>query len=201
MVLGIADRVHAAYRAHGARRRAQPGGGRVRRRRAAPRRVRRLRHLPRDAARAAWAPIIVEASIRFSYAILLATSLRLLGLGAGPPTPDWGLMINEALPFPRPSAVARRDAGGGDRQRAVVGANLVGEGHPGGAGAAPRVWSRHERPPAPAPGGDVLTGPRPPGCLPDARRAGAGGQGVSFAIAPADACCRWSASRARAEAR
>jgi peptide/nickel transport system permease protein len=47
----------------------------------------------------AWALIIVEATIRFAYAILLATSLGFLGLGAQPPAPDWGLMINEALPF------------------------------------------------------------------------------------------------------
>jgi peptide/nickel transport system permease protein len=75
----------------------------------------------------AWGPIIVETTIRFSYAILLATSLGFLGLGAGPPTPDWGLMINEALPFLDQApwlavlpAVAISSA--------VVGANLVGEG-------------------------------------------------------------------------
>jgi peptide/nickel transport system permease protein len=42
------------------------------------------------------APLIVEASIRMGFAILLATSLSFLGLGASPPSPDWGLMINEA---------------------------------------------------------------------------------------------------------
>lgn len=42
------------------------------------------------------APLIVEASIRMGFAILLATSLSFLGLGASPPAPDWGLMINEA---------------------------------------------------------------------------------------------------------
>ncbi len=44
------------------------------------------------------APLIVEASIRMGFAILLATSLSFLGLGVSPPTPDWGLMINEARP-------------------------------------------------------------------------------------------------------
>ena len=75
----------------------------------------------------AWGPIIVESSIRFSYAILLATSLGFLGLGAGPPTPDWGLMINEALPFLAQApwlAVLPALA----ISSAVVGANLVGEG-------------------------------------------------------------------------
>lgn len=43
-------------------------------------------------------PLIVEGSIRMGFAILLATSLSFLGLGASPPAPDWGLMINEARP-------------------------------------------------------------------------------------------------------
>ncbi len=74
----------------------------------------------------AWAPIIVELTIRFAYAILLATSLGFLGLGAQPPAPDWGLMINEALPFLAQApwlailpAVAISTV--------VVGANLVGD--------------------------------------------------------------------------
>jgi peptide/nickel transport system permease protein len=43
----------------------------------------------------AWPPIIVESSIRVSYAILISASLGFLGLGVQPPTPDWGLMIFE----------------------------------------------------------------------------------------------------------
>jgi peptide/nickel transport system permease protein len=75
----------------------------------------------------AWTPIIVDSTIRFSYAILLATSLGFLGLGAAPPSPDWGLMINEALPFLNQApwlallpALAISSA--------VVGANLLGDG-------------------------------------------------------------------------
>ena len=41
-------------------------------------------------------PILVEASIRFSYSIFLVASLGFLGLGVQPPSPDWGLQINEA---------------------------------------------------------------------------------------------------------
>lgn len=41
-------------------------------------------------------PIIVEASIRVGYAILILASLSFLGLGAQPPTPDWGYMVAEA---------------------------------------------------------------------------------------------------------
>lgn len=75
----------------------------------------------------AWAPIIVETTIRFAYAILLATSLGFLGLGAQPPSPDWGLMINEALPFLNQApwlAIVPAIA----ISSAVVGANLLGDG-------------------------------------------------------------------------
>ena len=41
-------------------------------------------------------PIIVEGSVRVGYAIMIGTSLSFLGLGTGPPTPDWGFMIAEA---------------------------------------------------------------------------------------------------------
>lgn len=41
------------------------------------------------------APIVVEGSIRVGYAILVGTSLSFLGLGTGPPHPDWGFMIAE----------------------------------------------------------------------------------------------------------
>jgi len=39
--------------------------------------------------------LVVEASLRFSYAIFLVASLGFLGVGVRPPTPDWGLMVNE----------------------------------------------------------------------------------------------------------
>lgn len=74
----------------------------------------------------AWAPIIVEATIRFAYAILLATSLGFLGLGAQPPAPDWGLMINEALPFLAQAPwLAILPAVG--ISTVVIGANLLGD--------------------------------------------------------------------------
>jgi peptide/nickel transport system permease protein len=41
-------------------------------------------------------PLLVEASMRFSYSIFLVASLGFLGLGVQPPSPDWGLQINEA---------------------------------------------------------------------------------------------------------
>ena len=39
--------------------------------------------------------LVVEAALRFSYAIFLVASLSFLGFGARPPSPDWGLMVNE----------------------------------------------------------------------------------------------------------
>jgi len=47
----------------------------------------------------AWPPLIVEASLRVTYAILLGSALSFLGLGAQPPSSDWGLMIAEAREF------------------------------------------------------------------------------------------------------
>jgi peptide/nickel transport system permease protein len=41
-------------------------------------------------------PIVVEGSVRVGYAIMIGTSLSFLGLGAGPPNPDWGFMISTA---------------------------------------------------------------------------------------------------------
>jgi peptide/nickel transport system permease protein len=37
-------------------------------------------------------PIIVQGSMDFGYAILAAASLSFIGIGAQPPTPEWGLM-------------------------------------------------------------------------------------------------------------
>jgi peptide/nickel transport system permease protein len=44
-------------------------------------------------------PLLVEISMRFSYSIFLVASLGFLGLGVQPPSPDWGLQINEARNF------------------------------------------------------------------------------------------------------
>jgi peptide/nickel transport system permease protein len=47
----------------------------------------------------AWPPIVVEASLRITFAILLGAALSFVGMGAQPPSSDWGLMIAEARPF------------------------------------------------------------------------------------------------------
>jgi peptide/nickel transport system permease protein len=40
-------------------------------------------------------PLMVEFSLRLSFAIVLVAGLSFLGLGTQPPNPDWGVMINE----------------------------------------------------------------------------------------------------------
>jgi dipeptide transport system permease protein len=45
------------------------------------------------------APLIVQATLGFSTAILDAAALGFLGLGAQPPTPEWGTMLAGALQF------------------------------------------------------------------------------------------------------
>lgn len=45
------------------------------------------------------APLIVQATLSFSNAILEAAALGFLGLGAQPPTPEWGTMLASAREF------------------------------------------------------------------------------------------------------
>ncbi|MEP0074296.1 MAG: dipeptide ABC transporter permease DppC [Marinomonas sp.] len=45
------------------------------------------------------APLIVQATLGFSTAILDMAALGFLGLGAQPPTPEWGSMLANALQF------------------------------------------------------------------------------------------------------
>jgi peptide/nickel transport system permease protein len=41
------------------------------------------------------APVIILGSLAYGWAILTAASLSFLGLGAQPPTPEWGIMLND----------------------------------------------------------------------------------------------------------
>jgi glutathione transport system permease protein len=41
-------------------------------------------------------PIVVYATMRIGTSIITAASLSFLGMGARPPTPEWGAMLNEA---------------------------------------------------------------------------------------------------------
>jgi peptide/nickel transport system permease protein len=41
------------------------------------------------------APVLIRATLGMGFTILLAAGLGFIGLGAQPPTPEWGAMINE----------------------------------------------------------------------------------------------------------
>ncbi|MFP1869193.1 dipeptide ABC transporter permease DppC [Lonsdalea quercina] len=45
------------------------------------------------------APLIVQASMGFSNAILDMAALGFLGMGAQPPTPEWGTMLSDVLQY------------------------------------------------------------------------------------------------------
>lgn len=44
-------------------------------------------------------PVIVESTIRVAFAIMIGATLGFLGLGAQPPSTEWGLMVAEARQF------------------------------------------------------------------------------------------------------
>lgn len=48
-------------------------------------------------------PVIVQASLDFGNAIMYAAALSFIGLGAQPPTPEWGAMISSGRHFLRDS--------------------------------------------------------------------------------------------------
>ena len=75
----------------------------------------------------AWPLIIVEASLRVTFAILLAAALSFLGMGAQPPSSDWGLMIAEARPFINQAPWIAL-APGIAMCLTVVGVNVMGDG-------------------------------------------------------------------------
>ena len=72
-------------------------------------------------------PLIVQASLGFSSAILDTAALGFLGLGAQPPTPEWGTMLADALQFLQ-SAWWVVTFPGLAILLTVLGFNLVGDG-------------------------------------------------------------------------
>ena len=44
-------------------------------------------------------PVLVQVSLDLGYAILASASLSFIGIGASPPTAEWGFMISEARPY------------------------------------------------------------------------------------------------------
>jgi peptide/nickel transport system permease protein len=89
---------------------------------ASPVRVIVLHMLPNVAS-----PIIVRASIGMGFTILTAAALGFLGLGAPPPTPEWGRTIAESREF-LPDAWWYAAAPGVAIFLTVMGFNLLGDG-------------------------------------------------------------------------
>lgn len=71
--------------------------------------------------------LVVQATIQFALAILAEAALSFLGLGAQPPTPSWGRMLNEArsMIFINPWLAIYPGAA---IAAAVLGLNLLGDG-------------------------------------------------------------------------
>jgi peptide/nickel transport system permease protein len=72
-------------------------------------------------------PIIVQMTLGVGGAILFAAALGFLGLGVQPPTPEWGAMIADGLPFLRQSPNLVFFPGFAI-MIAVLGFNLLGDG-------------------------------------------------------------------------
>jgi len=73
------------------------------------------------------APLLVQATLLMATAILTASSLSFLGLGAQPPTPEWGAMLSSGRTY----LTSRPHVGtspGIAVMLAVLGFNLLGDG-------------------------------------------------------------------------
>jgi ABC-type dipeptide/oligopeptide/nickel transport system permease subunit len=73
------------------------------------------------------APLLVQASINVAFAMLAEASLSFLGLGAQPPKPSWGLMINSGRGFMQ-TAPWMIIFPGLAIAFAVIGFNMLGDG-------------------------------------------------------------------------
>jgi peptide/nickel transport system permease protein len=71
--------------------------------------------------------ILVQISLDIGYAILLTSSLSFLGLGAQPPSPEWGVMLTDAREFVR-EAWWYMTFPGLVLTLTVLGFNLLGDG-------------------------------------------------------------------------
>ncbi|MDR7437961.1 MAG: ABC transporter permease [Armatimonadota bacterium] len=74
-----------------------------------------------------WSPVIVKATLDMGFVILTASGLSFLGLGAQPPTPEWGTMIAEGRNY-LPGAWWAATFPGLAIFLTVLGFNLLGDG-------------------------------------------------------------------------
>jgi peptide/nickel transport system permease protein len=73
------------------------------------------------------APIVVLATLSFPLAVLDAAALSFLGLGAQPPTPEWGALLVDGRNYLR-NAPHLVNIPGAAIFLTVLGFNLIGNG-------------------------------------------------------------------------
>lgn len=73
-----------------------------------------------------WPLVIVQATTDVGFVILAASGLSFLGLGAQPPTPEWGVMIFESLTH-QPASWWLAVFPGGAIALVAIGFNLLGD--------------------------------------------------------------------------
>ncbi|TYC19841.1 ABC transporter permease [Micromonospora sp. MP36] len=74
------------------------------------------------------APILVRATLGMGYAILTAASLSFIGLGAQPPTPEWGVMISDGRGYIISGEWWMTIFPGLAIATSILGFNLIGDG-------------------------------------------------------------------------
>ncbi len=73
-------------------------------------------------------PLIVQTTLSIAFAILEAAALGFLGLGAQPPTPEWGAMLADSYKYFTSGAWWVFFFPGGAIMLSVLGFNLLGDG-------------------------------------------------------------------------
>jgi peptide/nickel transport system permease protein len=73
-------------------------------------------------------PLIVQTTLAVAFAILEAAALGFLGLGAQPPTPEWGAMLADSYKYFASGAWWVFVFPGAEIMLSVLGFNLVGDG-------------------------------------------------------------------------
>jgi ABC-type dipeptide/oligopeptide/nickel transport system permease subunit len=73
-------------------------------------------------------PLIVQTTLAIAFAILEAAALGFLGLGAQPPTPEWGAMLADSYKYFTSGAWWVFFFPGAAIMLSVLGFNLVGDG-------------------------------------------------------------------------
>jgi len=74
-----------------------------------------------------WVPVLIQASQDFGRVVIYGAGLSFIGLGAQPPTPEWGTMISEGHSYLRIAWWCSVFPGLGI-MTTVLGANLLGDG-------------------------------------------------------------------------